>query len=136
MAYHQSISNELCLFLFLRFASFYCSCASRLMFFYRSYIHLFFCSFNTKGKNWHMENIIHISGFCWGFVYHSARHFQYASYFVSSGIGRGMLRTWCCNNARFLRRSSSIIAHNYSQCILCIDWRIYGDFCSYFTVRK
>ena len=54
----------------------------------------------------------------------------------TSGIGRGMLRTWCCNNARFLRRSSSIIAHNYSQCILCIDWRIYGDFCSYFTVRK
>ena len=136
MACHQGISNELCLFFFLCFTSFYCSCASRLMFFHRSYIHLFFRGFNTKGKNWHMENIIYISRFFWGSLYHPARHFQYASYFVSSCTGRRMLRTWCCNNARILRRSSSIIADNYPQCILRINWCIYGDFCSYFAIHN
>jgi uncharacterized membrane protein len=96
----------------------------------------FFAALILKEKNWHMENIIHISGFFGGFVYHSARHFQYASYFVSSGVGRSMLRTWCCNNARILRRSSSIIADNYPQCILRINWCIYGDFCSYFAIHN
>ena len=74
----------------------------------------FFCRCNTQGKNWFLENILHIDWFFGRALYYSAWHFKYAGCLVSTCAGGCLLCACCGNNERVLCGLSFLIAYNNS----------------------
>ena len=110
----RAFFNELCIFFFLRIASICRPCSSCFLLLYRSNFYLFFCSCNTEGKNWFLENILHIGRFFGRDLYYSTWHFKYAGCLVSTCAGGCLLCACCGNNERVLCGLSFPIAYNNS----------------------